>query len=98
MCVKQISLSLENTPGKFDYITGRAVSPLPDLCRLLQGKILDHNRNKNPNGLIYLKGGEFSDELKSIHAGFRLYDLSDYFTETYFETKKLIHIYNFQRQ
>jgi len=85
----------ENTPGKFDYITGRAVSPLPDLYRLLQGKIFDLNRNKNPNGLIYLKGGEFTDELKSLQAGFRLYDLSDHFNEPFFETKKLIHIYNY---
>jgi len=85
----------ENTPGKFDYITGRAVSSLPDLCKLLSGKILAHNRNKNPNGLIYLKGGEYTEELKSLKANCKLYNLSDYFNEPFFETKKLIHIFNF---
>jgi 16S rRNA (guanine527-N7)-methyltransferase len=85
---------IENTPGKYDYITGRAVSSLPELCRLLLGKIEGHNRNSSPNGLIYLKGGEFQEELESLQASYRLFDLSDYFTELFFETKKLIHIYN----
>jgi 16S rRNA (guanine527-N7)-methyltransferase len=88
----------ENTAGKFDYITGRAVSSLPDLCNLLHEKILGHNRNIKPNGLIYLKGGDFSDELESLRATYKLYNLSDYYNESFFETKKLIHIYNFQRQ
>ena len=86
----------ENTPGKFDYITGRAVSSLPVLCKLLQRKILDHNRNKYPNGLIYLKGGEFIEEMESLQANYRLYNLSDYFIEPFFETKKLVHIYPLQ--
>ena len=85
----------ENTPGKFDYITGRAVSSLPGLCKLLRGKILDQNKNKNPNGMIYLKGGEFTGELGSLQAKYKIYNLSDYFTESFFETKKLVHIYNF---
>jgi 16S rRNA (guanine527-N7)-methyltransferase len=85
----------ENTPGKFDYITGRAVSSLPDLCKSLHKKIIDKNRNHYPNGLIYLKGGDFSEELESLHAKYTLYDLSDYYKESYFETKKLIHIFDF---
>jgi 16S rRNA (guanine527-N7)-methyltransferase len=85
----------ENTPGKFDYITGRAVSSLPDLCKMLWGKILDNDRNKNPNGMIYLKGGEFTEELKSLSVDYKLYNLSDYYSEPFFETKKLIHISDF---
>jgi 16S rRNA (guanine527-N7)-methyltransferase len=93
--VKPKNERFEETPGKFDYITGRAVSSLPALCKLLHGKILDQDRNKYKNGLIYLKGGEFIEELESLQANYRLYDLSDYFHESFFETKKLIHIYNF---
>jgi 16S rRNA (guanine527-N7)-methyltransferase len=85
----------ENTLGKYEFITGRAVSTLPGLCKLLSGKILDHNRNKYPNGLIYLKGGDFTDELESLHAGYKLYDLSQYYKEPFFQTKKLVHIYDF---
>jgi 16S rRNA (guanine527-N7)-methyltransferase len=85
----------EKTEGEFDYITGRAVAPLPELCRLLRKKISVKDRNKHPNGMIYLKGGEFNDELGSIKAICNLYDLSDLFSESFFETKKLVHIYNF---
>jgi 16S rRNA (guanine527-N7)-methyltransferase len=85
----------ENTPGKFDYITGRAVSSLSDLCKSLHKKITDQNRNHYPNGLIYLKGGDFTEELESLHAKYTVYELSDYYKESYFETKKLIHIYDF---
>jgi 16S rRNA (guanine527-N7)-methyltransferase len=63
---------------------------------MLHGKILDQNRHKYPNGLIYLKGGEFIEELESLQADYRLYNLSDYFIESFFETKKLIHMYNFK--
>jgi 16S rRNA (guanine527-N7)-methyltransferase len=84
----------ENTPGKFAYITGRAVSSLPGLCKLLGEKILDRNMNEKPNGLIYLKGGDFSDELESLNANYTLFNLSDHYDESFFRTKKLIHIYN----
>ena len=86
---------VENTPGKFDFITGRAVAPLPGLCKSLKEKIIDLGRNQYPNGLIYLKGGEFYEELESLNANYRLYHLSEYFDEPFFETKKLIHIHTF---
>jgi 16S rRNA (guanine527-N7)-methyltransferase len=86
----------ENTEGKFDYITGRAVSSLSSLCKAFGGKIQASAGNADPNGMIYLKGGEFSDELESLKAEYRIYDLSDHFPESFFETKKLIHLFNFQ--
>jgi 16S rRNA (guanine527-N7)-methyltransferase len=85
----------ESTPGKYEFITGRAVSTLPGLCKLLSGKVIDHNRNKYPNGMIYLKGGDFNEELEPLHAGYKVFDLSKFFDEPYFRTKKLVHIYNF---
>ena len=84
---------VENVRDKFDFITGRAITTLPGLCTLLKGKILKKEINALPNGLIYLKGGRFDDELRSIHAGYRIYNIADYFDEPYFETKKLIHIF-----
>jgi 16S rRNA (guanine527-N7)-methyltransferase len=85
----------ENIPGQFDFITGRAVSSLPEMCKVLKGKILDDNKNEKPNGLIYLKGGEFKEELKSVQARYSIFNISDYFSESFFETKKVIHIHNF---
>jgi 16S rRNA (guanine527-N7)-methyltransferase len=92
--VNPLNDRFENIPGKFDFITGRAISSLPELWSSLGGKILDNSRNDKPNGLLYLKGGEFTDELSLLRGQFTIYHLSDYFTEPFFETKKLIHIYN----
>jgi 16S rRNA (guanine527-N7)-methyltransferase len=92
--VNPLNDRFENIPGQFDFIVGRAISSLPELWSSLDVKILDQCRNDRPNGILYLKGGEFSDELSLLRAQFKIYYLSDYFTELFFETKKLIHIYN----
>jgi 16S rRNA (guanine527-N7)-methyltransferase len=84
-----------STPGTFDFITGRAVAPLPELCRVLSPKIAQQTISPVPAGMIYLKGGNFDEELVQIHAEKRVYELSDYFDEPFFETKKLVHIFNF---
>jgi 16S rRNA (guanine527-N7)-methyltransferase len=84
---------LDKTPGKYDYITGRSVASLPTLCSFLPEKILERNRNKRPNGLIYLKGGEFDDEVNAIRGKYTIYNLSGYFGEPYFQTKKLVHVF-----
>jgi 16S rRNA (guanine527-N7)-methyltransferase len=91
--VNPLNDRFENIPGQFDFITGRAISSLPELWKSLEGKILDYSRNDRQNGLLYLKGGEFTDELSLVRTQFTIYHLSDYFNEPFFETKKLIHLY-----
>ena len=91
--VNPLNVRFENIPGQFDFITGRAISSLPELWKSLEGKILDYSRNDRQNGLLYLKGGEFTDELSLLRTQFTIYHLSDYFNEPFFETKKLIHLY-----
>jgi 16S rRNA (guanine527-N7)-methyltransferase len=91
--VKAVTGRVENINGKFDFVTGRAVTALPGLVKLVQGKINPNNRNDKPNGMIYLKGGDFGDELDLPDSQYSIYDLADYFTESYFETKKLVHIW-----
>lgn len=88
----------ENIHEQFDFITGRAVSSLPELWKSLNMKILDLKRNKQENGLIYVKGGEFKDELKSIPGKYRIFHLADYFNESFFETKELVHIFKKSNQ
>jgi len=91
--VHPLNARFENITGRYDFITGRAISSLPGLWRSLHGKILGLSANDRPNGMIYLKGGEFLDELISLKANYIVHNLSDFFTESYFETKKLVHIY-----
>jgi 16S rRNA (guanine527-N7)-methyltransferase len=84
----------EETPGRFDFITGRAVTDLSSIWKILSRKLEKREQNTIPAGMLYLKGGEFKAELDSTGAEYRVFNLSDYFSEPYFETKKLIHLYD----
>ena len=85
----------EDVPGTFDFITGRAVTDLRRMTQMLKDKISPAGMNPFPNGILYLKGGDFEKELEGIRAGFRIVSLGDHFTEPFFETKKLVHLYHF---
>jgi 16S rRNA (guanine527-N7)-methyltransferase len=95
--VKPVRMRFEEMKGTFDFITGRAVTQLPELYRLLSGKISSHSVHSFSNGMIYLKGGDFSDELTGSIPAYYIYSLSDYFSEEFFRTKKLVHIYELLR-
>jgi 16S rRNA (guanine527-N7)-methyltransferase len=82
----------EDESGKFDFVVSRAVSKLPQFVKLIQKNISDKNHNTLPNGIFYLKGGDLSGELKTISAKTSLWNISDFFTESYFETKKVVYI------
>jgi 16S rRNA (guanine527-N7)-methyltransferase len=79
--------------GKYDFIVSRAVANLPEFYRLVSHLITDHGTNTIPNGILYLKGGEFTNELKPLKHKYTVTNLSDYFDEEFFETKKIVHIY-----
>ncbi|MBW6478036.1 MAG: 16S rRNA (guanine(527)-N(7))-methyltransferase RsmG [Bacteroidales bacterium] len=83
----------ENVPGKFDFIVSRAVTALPAFMGWVQNKIKSAGINSLPNGVLYLKGGEFQDELKCIPYNYKIYHIPDYFSEEFFETKKVVHIF-----
>ncbi len=91
--VKPVRIRFEEMMGEYDFITGRAVMKLPDLYRLLHDKISSHSFHTFPNGLIYLKGGDLKTELAELTPVYQVYPLSIYFSEDFFQTKKLVHIY-----
>ncbi|MCR5573469.1 MAG: 16S rRNA (guanine(527)-N(7))-methyltransferase RsmG [Bacteroidaceae bacterium] len=80
----------EEEKEKFDYVVSRAVMPLEDLVRLVRKNISKTQQNALPNGLICLKGGELEREMVHLKGRSIFWDLSDYFEETYFETKKVV--------
>ena len=82
----------EEIKERFDFITGRAVAALPDFLKLIKNKISANNFNELRNGLLYLKGGDVSDELKQIQQIPTVFNLSEFFEEEYFETKKIIYL------
>lgn len=74
---------------KFDFVVSRAVMPQPELVRLSRKNISPLNRNAIPNGVIALKGGDLQAELKGLKST-EVVDLSNYFDEDFFKTKKIV--------
>lgn len=75
--------------SKFDFVVSRAVMPLPDLIKLCRKNISKDNINSLPNGVITLKGGELESEIAQFAKQSIVEDISTYFDESFFETKKL---------
>lgn len=83
----------EEEKDLFDFVVSRAVMPLPDLVKICRKNISKSSQiNSLPNGLICLKGGDLQAELKPFHKIVTEIKLSDYFSEEFFETKKVIYI------
>ena len=79
---------------KFDFIVSRAVTALPEFMSWTTGKFLKTNNNILPNGILYLKGGDLKEEISTVKKTIKIFDLSDYFNEAFFETKKVVFVKN----
>ena len=89
--VRAEHLRAEKVKEEFDFIVSRAVTRMDDFYKWTRGKIKKKSNHKLANGILYLKGGNLSDELKKFPKA-SLYDLPNYFEEEFFETKKVVHI------
>lgn len=84
---------LEDHRGVYDFIVSRAVTSLPEFFKLVSHLISDINKNAIPNGILYLKGGDVKNELELLNRKYKIIDLSTFFEEEFFLTKKVLHIY-----
>ena len=82
----------EQVQRDFDFIVSRAVTDLSQFAGWVKGKISDIHYHKLRNGIIYLKGGDLDAELAPFRKKVRTWDISDFFEEPYFETKKVIYM------
>lgn len=73
----------------YDFIVSRAVTAMPEFTSWVKGKIAKTQKNDLKNGILYLKGGDLTEELKPYKT-VKAFLLSDYFDEPFFETKKVI--------
>jgi len=89
--LKAEHIRAEKVDGKFDFIVSRAVTQMPDFVKWVKTKITKKQHNELKNGILYLKGGDLTQELSSFPNA-TLYDLKDYFEEEFFETKKVVHL------
>jgi 16S rRNA (guanine527-N7)-methyltransferase len=90
----------ENISQKFDFVTGRAVTNLPDFVGWVEKNIKHTAIHDLPNGIICLKGGDLSDEIQNTVKKYLLspsqiveYQISDFFEEDFFKTKKIAYLH-----
>ncbi len=89
--VRAQQIRAQNVEDKFDFIISRAVTNMPDFVQWIKLKITKENKNTLKNGILYLKGGDLSEELKNYPKAIE-YPLSEYFKEDFFETKKVVYL------
>jgi len=89
--VKAEQMRAENVKGEFDFIVSRAVTNMDDFVKWTRKKIAKKKNHELKNGILYLKGGDLTEELANFPNA-TLYDLTNYFEEEFFETKKVVHI------
>ena len=82
----------EEVKENFEFIVSRAVTEFPAFYKWVQNKVSKKQFNNLPNGILYLKGGDLKEELKSFEKRVVLYDLKDYFDEPFFDTKKVVYL------
>lgn len=89
--VKTTNGRVEELKGTYDFIVSRAVAHMETFVRWNKGKIAKKQNHSIKNGILYLKGGDLSEELK-LYTSATIYDLPAYFEEDFFETKKVVHL------
>lgn len=82
----------QNVTGYYDFVISRAVTRMQPFLEWINGKVNKNQFNKLDNGVLYLKGGDLTEELAETGKKYQLYDLKDYFKEEFFETKRVVHI------
>ena len=90
--VTGLHLRAEDVKGNFDFVISRAVTQMPIFINYVRNKIKKERNNKLKNGILYLKGGDLKEEMKSVKYRYKEYNLSNFFKEEFFETKKIIHV------
>lgn len=90
--VKAEQIRAEQIKGEYDFIISRAVTRLKEFYGWVQKKVKKKSIHDLYNGILYLKGGDLNDELAELKKAHQIFELSDYFKEEFFETKKLVYV------
>lgn len=83
---------VEQTAGSQDFIVSRAVTAFPAFVGLTRNKIRKGGMNDLPNGILYLKGGDFEEEIEAYAGRVKVFSIPEFFKEDFFETKKVIYL------
>ena len=89
--VKAEQKRAELVKQEFDFIVSRAVTNMPDFVKWVDDKVAKKQNHELANGILYLKGGDLTEELAAFPKATQ-YNLSDFFKDEFFETKKEVHL------
>jgi 16S rRNA (guanine527-N7)-methyltransferase len=89
--VKTTNGRAEEVKDQYDFIVSRAVAHMETFVRWTKGRIAKKQNHNLKNGILYLKGGDLTEELEKYTSA-TIYDLPNYFEEDFFETKKVVHL------
>ncbi|MCD4834270.1 MAG: 16S rRNA (guanine(527)-N(7))-methyltransferase RsmG [Bacteroidales bacterium] len=102
--VQEISLALnlrnitpeqiraEKIKTQYDFIVSRAVTAFPAFYNWVRTKVKHESKNELKNGILYLKGGDLNEELKDFKSRIKTFEISKFYSESFFETKKIIYL------
>ena len=90
--VKPLRKRVEEENGKYHFIISRAVTSFPEFVKITLKNIDKAEINSLRNGVIYLKGGDLSSEITRFNKNLTIWNLKDFFTEPFFDTKKILHL------
>lgn len=89
--VTAVQQRAEKVKGEFDFVVSRAVTSMPDFVKWVRNRVKKQSKHELKNGILYLKGGDLTEEL-ALYKTAKVFDLPDYFSEEFFETKKVVHL------
>jgi 16S rRNA (guanine527-N7)-methyltransferase len=90
--IRAEQIRAEQIKGQYDFIVSRAVTRLKEFHQWIHQKVKKNSVHQLDNGILYLKGGDLDEELKELKKPYQLHDLSQFFKEEYFETKKVVYV------
>ena len=90
--VKAEQTRAEQIKGKYDFVVSRAVTRMKEFYGWVHQKIKKESIHSLDNGILYLKGGDLEEEMSELRKRYSLYDLTDYFEEEFFQTKKVVYL------
>ena len=81
----------ENVNQQYDFVISRAVTNMTDFIKIVDGKVSSKSKNSLDNGILYLKGGDLTNELKQLK-NVKTFNISSYFNDIFFESKKIVYL------
>lgn len=89
--VKTTHSRVEDIKDTYDFVVSRAVAAMPTFVHWIKGKVSKQQNNALKNGILYLKGGDLTEELQNYKTA-TIYNISEFYTEAFYDTKKIVHL------